>query len=403
MRILFSSTGMVFNDGCAITLDSEAAWCWELCRYLVKRGHLITVLAPRVMLSSFISKSFSGKLKIIEVGGLERRPELGTDVTNWLRFSVESFILVRKLLKTKRFDVIHHVAPAWINYSFSFVPFVKARLPFVYGPIPPPWTERSRLLDNIFIKYLMWRIYYQVSGYLFKKTLDYSNKILVTFDFVKKLLPRDYCNVEVVPRAVNTHYFRPTWNEDEYILFMARLERKKGLEFLIKAMPVVVREFPNIRLYVCGVGSATRDFMKLVRRLGLQKSVKFLGLVSGETKLRLLQNCTVYCLPSIGDPSPKSILEAMDCGKPIVSTWSGGVPEFLEYGKAGVLVPPRDENALANALIALLSDRGLRLRLGRYARDRVEKEYSWSVVLSKLERIYHEVIEANGNTLSSAY
>ena len=174
------------------------------------------------------------------------------------------------------------------------------------------------------------------------------------------------------------------------ILYLSRLVKKKGLGLLIKAMREVVKQEPDAKLYIAGKGEHATYFLKQVKELGLDNSVKFLGFV-GEEKYTLFRDCDVFCFPSMNEPFGLVLLEAMSCGASIVAFNSGSAPEILDYGFGGILVPPADYKALASAILQLLQDKSLRNRYRRRAKELFEKKFSWPVVIARLESIYQEL------------
>lgn len=176
------------------------------------------------------------------------------------------------------------------------------------------------------------------------------------------------------------------------ILFLGRLNEKKGLLDLLAAMPAVVAACPKARLVLAGDGERAM-LEDEAARLGVAAAVEFPGWVDGAYKARLLAEASLLVLPSHFEAFGVAVLEAMAWGKPVVATRVGGIPEVLEDGVHGLLVPPHDPPALAAALQSLLADRQLGLRMGLAGKVHVRARFGAEIVLSSLAQFYEQLLE----------
>ena len=131
-----------------------------------------------------------------------------------------------------------------------------------------------------------------------------------------------------------------------------------------------------------------------MKSLGIRDTVLFLGRVPFKNLPALLSQATIFALPSLREGMPYSLLEAMACGKPIVGTNVVGIRDLIKDSKNGLLVPPRNEKELANALLTLLTDRKLRSTFSRNAR-REALNHSWENISGKIEMLYQDVLLEN--------
>lgn len=175
-------------------------------------------------------------------------------------------------------------------------------------------------------------------------------------------------------------------------IFTGRLIVHKGVRYLIEALPAVLKEHSRFRLLLVGDGPLKSELQSQASSLGVSHAVQFLGPASFLEIPGLLACADLFVLPSINEGMPRSLLEAMAMGLPAVATRVGGVPEVMEDGKVGYLVPPSDPNALAGALGRLLADESLREKMGIRARERVLEEYSFEVGMKKFEAFFRSVI-----------
>lgn len=177
---------------------------------------------------------------------------------------------------------------------------------------------------------------------------------------------------------------------------IGRLTRQKGFVYLVEAIAQLRPRFPQLRLLIIGGELSTdpepfqAELMDRVKVLGLQDSVIFTGFRDDTPELLGLLD--VFCLPTyFGEGLPRSILEAMAMGLPIVTTDIRGCREAVIPDENGLIVPPKDSDALAEALGQLLSDRALRQRFGEASRQRVEVIYDERYVFERLATWYQEL------------
>jgi rhamnosyl/mannosyltransferase len=210
---------------------------------------------------------------------------------------------------------------------------------------------------------------------------------------------KDRCSV--VPYGVDLQAFTPTEDEaaeiarrratatEGSVLFVGVLRPYKGVDVLLKAMARV-----QARLVVVGRGPNRLELSSLAARLGVTNRVTFLGQVSDSERRILLHACDVFVLPSIDrrEAFGLSQLEAMACGKPVVSSDLPGVRFVNKNQMTGLLVPPGDSDALAAALQRLLGDERLRETLGNAAKRRAELEFSADRMVRRVQQVYEEVL-----------
>ncbi|MBC7190664.1 glycosyltransferase [Candidatus Aerophobetes bacterium] len=175
------------------------------------------------------------------------------------------------------------------------------------------------------------------------------------------------------------------------ILFVGRLIYYKGVEYLIRAMRDI-----DASCLIIGEGKLKKKLEKMVDELGLSSKVHFLGSISDDKLPSYYHACDVFCLPSVARSEAFGIvqLEAMVCGKPIVSTnLPTGVPFVNQDKKTGIVVPPKNPQALAEAINTLLENPALRKKYGGCAKERVEKEFTKKVMVKRLLEVYREVVK----------
>lgn len=180
-----------------------------------------------------------------------------------------------------------------------------------------------------------------------------------------------------------------------YVLFVGRLAPNKGLRELVEAFAALAHDDPAVTLVLVGDdGGVEAEVVRQARARDLERRIVRTGYVPDDALLAgAFRDAGLFVLPSEYEAFGLVLLEAMAQGTPVLSTRVGGIPEFVEDGKAGRLVPPHDDFALAEALRALWADPEARRRMGAYGRDTVVPRYSWDGLVRELEGIYREVLD----------
>ena len=394
MTILISSASYVFSDHAP---GGEFQVAHALAERLARRGHRVYALAPRVRLRAAIPG-----VEAREVGPydlLDRR-RYAPYHWRWWGFTWGAYREAGAILRRTRIDVIHHVRPAFPG-RFSLCWRLDA--PFVYGPVSLPMTASlpegseaatapSRDLRDRVEGRLADRLNMTLGAYLWGRTMARAASVPVSVAATRAFLPASCAGrTPVIPLGVDTGVFRPGGGEEAgEILYAGNLLRTKGVQHLIEAMPEVIRRVPEARLVVAGDGPDRGGFEALAGRLGVR--VRFAGAVPFDRMAPLYRRCSVFCLPTLAEAFGISLLQAMASGRPVVACGVGGVPEVVEDGGSGLLVPPRDPARLAEALVRLLSDAGLRREMGARGRGLCEERYDWEIVVDRMEEVYRSCL-----------
>jgi len=183
-------------------------------------------------------------------------------------------------------------------------------------------------------------------------------------------------------------------NSRPLIIAMGGLSEPKGFSYLLKAFSVVSGELSS-KLVILGRGSQLKDLQALAKNLGIDKNVDFLGFQSNPFKY--LAKADLFVLSSLWEGSPNALVEAMACGIPVVSTdCPSGPSEIITHGKNGLLVPVKNPEALANAILRVLTDKYLAVRLSEAGKERV-KDFEVSKIIPKYEELFISLLKGKNN------
>ncbi len=178
------------------------------------------------------------------------------------------------------------------------------------------------------------------------------------------------------------------------LVFCGRLNSAKPhktLDVLLKAMPLIL-ELHAVELNIIGTGPRLDEYAALARSLRLEPSVHFLGHVEHSHLPTYYSNADLFVLPSIRESFGLVLVEAMACGLPVVATRVGGLPEVVEEGVTGLLVPPNDPKALAGAINSLLDDPQRMRSMGAKGRQRVVEHFTWDKVAERMVGYFREIL-----------
>src|SRR5215213_6978631 len=200
--------------------------------------------------------------------------------------------------------------------------------------------------------------------------------------------------VHLIPPGVNPSLFEGPF-EDPFsgvgkprVLFVGRLALQKGVGTLVAAAGLI--DDPSVQVILVGDGPERPALERKAKQTGVVDRLRFVGFVSHEELSAAMSHADLLVLPSLYEELGTVLLEAMQAGLPIVASKTGGIPDVIENGVNGLLVPPGDPEALARAVNRLLADRGLARRLSEGAQQR-GKDYDWEVLAGSVLAVYQGV------------
>jgi glycosyltransferase involved in cell wall biosynthesis len=247
------------------------------------------------------------------------------------------------------------------------------------------------------------RIVALIQSTLSSRTIVISEAVKRIFSWmpVKRKLILTYNGVDLsrFNVSVNGILFRNEMGlkqNDFLIGTVGRFIPLKGYEYLIRAAAVVLERIPRARFIIVGLDydkniKHLSDLRRLIKKLNLGEKITFLKTRNDIPEI--MSALDLFAFPSVDEPFGRVLIEAMACGKAVVAFKSGGVPEIVDEGVTGILVPPRDFRGMAEKMIYLLQNRKVLDQLGRNGRIRAEKLFSIEANVEKTEKIYRQLTQ----------
>lgn len=325
----------------------------------------------------------------IEGVAVHRLPAPGGRATASLFYSASALLKLRELKP----DIIH----AYSLFSPLTIAIAAKRL---YGiPIVVKVLRGGPLGD-------VDRIHSRATG---NRRIEAFRRYVDAFIVISKEIDQELEGIGIrpeqrvfIPNGVDTEAFKPLSPHEKdalratldlptgpVALFSGRLAAEKRVDRLISVWKSIQSERPDAMLLILGTGDQEAALKKLALELGLSSSIRFPGHVAEVSAY--LQAGDLFVLPSVTEGLSNSLLEAMAAGLPAVATRVGAAPDLITQGENGWLIPPDDDQALCEALLALIDDPVLRQALGAAARRRVEQDFSLSLVAKRIRALYERV------------
>jgi len=354
---------------------------FELCKRLVKRGYEVFVITRK------LKKEWKN---IEEIEGIKI-----------FRFNTKGgylgllfpFIHVGRFLNKINPDILnmHFIIPTGFAgcfwSKFFDIPTVTTSIGWdIYDPI----IRVPKIL-----KYLM-RIVPKKSDGLTSISIFVKETLIEDFDVKNK-------KIEIIHYGVDTKRFNPENDgisirkrygikNDIVVLTVQRLEKRKGVEYFIKAIPMVLERFNNIKFMIVGDGPEKNKLKKLCKSLGVSENVIFTGKIPNSEIQNYYKASDIFAFHTNYEGLGIVLLEAMASGKPIITTMAGGTADIIENNINGFIITPRYPELFADTLIKLLKNKKLRDEFGEASREIAEKKFDWEIIVEKYIKVYEEVL-----------
>lgn len=356
----------------------------NLCKHLVEHGHEIHIIT-----SDFPKET---QLKLSDGITIDRYPVVLRILRNPI---IPDIYKIRKRLN--EFDVVH------VHNEHSFPAMIMAFLRIKYK-FPLIITQHGQLIFGNFFLDLIEKIYTQSIGkFIFRR----ADKIICLSNSDKKYVSK-FINkmekIEVMPNAIDKNLLSTVnknsidliskygIKEKKIVLFVGQLIKRKGVDYLIKAIPHILKKSQkrNFVFLIIGTGDFLNTVRQIAENLKVTDFIIFTNNVSFSELIQAYECSDVYVLPSLSEGLPTTILEAMYFGLPVVATDIPGVRDHFKH--YALLVPPKDEKKLADAIVQIINNVELAKTKSIEGKNLIETKYTWEIVANEYCKVYKKLI-----------
>ncbi len=310
-----------------------------------------------------------------------------------LIFSMRTLVLLKKMTPHRNFALFHDVQ----SLGYGLLLTKRLRRPLITTVHHPLTIDFQASWDRArsFKEKYYTAVFYPLG--MQRRVIRNCDRVITSSRESAREIQRAFGvsahKVRMVYNGLDAEFFHPIKGErkkPQTLLFVGNTDDvKKGIDYLLRAMILLPH---SVTLNVVDEGFPVKTYApQMSRRLGLNSRVTFTGKISAETLRRLYNSAEVVVLPSLYEGFGLPAAEAMACGTPVVATRAGALPEVVGE-EGGILVPPRDPQALAEAILKIMREEGLRKKMGALGRQRVESLFTWPEVAKRTVEVYEELI-----------
>jgi glycosyltransferase involved in cell wall biosynthesis len=383
------------SDSLTDHLPNGAGWIdYNYLRGLAERGHTLHVATPRVELRSPTPPRMH--LHLIE--GTAMR---GHGMWTRMKYLLGVRRLLRRLSKDIRFDLAQQLTPVETGLSLAIA---GSGIPLVLGPYSGHWSADA--LGPPKPRGIALRLKHGLRDALASLQQSQADALVITCPAAIERIRSPAVRagrVHVISHGIHSHEYTPreVLPVKHSILFLAIVEYRKGIFTLLDAFDKVAPRVADCTLEIWGDGSESAAVDARIAQSPFRERIFRRGRAPRDEVSRIMRTHSVYCMPSYGEPFGMTLLEAMASAVPVVTTDAGG-PPYIVHRDGGRVVPMRDVEHLADALVEILADRALQESMGAYNRRRVEQEFDWSRSLDRMESVYAQVLRREPLSSSDA-
>lgn len=394
---------------CFVTIDYHSgqggggigSYLYTLSMELVNTGHDVSIICGKTKGEPDFEEIKKVKVYRVSLGNihyyLSKLPVVKQSITLPVREIEWSYAFWKKVLelnKSENFDIIESCETGNL-FSILF-------------PHKAPWIIRAHGATYSFKKYsgetigLSERLDRAIQRHCMRRSAAVSAPSAFQAGEIEKEIGKKQ-SVAVIPNPVDPQFFEEenarrrkedVGRRTKTILYTGRIEIRKGTLVLLKAMSHVIGQYENVELVIAGgrhVSVSEKMLDEVLDSRGIRSCVKLPGHIPWQEIKKLYESCDIFAIPSYYETFCISAVEAMACGRPVVGTFGTALPEVVEDGVTGLLVPPGDATALAEAILRLLNDEGLARRMGAAGREKAA-QYRPDFIAKKTLEFYENVV-----------
>lgn len=364
------SVGIFTHDLYPFKPWGQGRYVFDLVRHLVpKRKGRLTVFSPSDNIEwPFHVRLFPGS-----------HDSLGKNIS----FSLKLARVMEKLIDRYRLDLVHFQGGPGGLFLFK-----RPSVPVVYT------VHHTYYQQQKYIRFQRWKyLLYLLERRSYKK----AEQIIAVSPSTRKVLLQHYfvspATCSTIPNGVDLSEFHPLHQvrRPNSLLFIGRLEKRKGIDFLIKAVACVRYIIPDVKVYLVGGGNLDRSTVQYIKRHNLMPHLSFEGTIPDKMVNVWYNRVTAVVIPSVFEGFGLTAIESMASGTPVIATRVDGLKDIVIHGKNGLLAAYNDDRALGAHIINVLTDEGMRQKLVQHGFHTVNRSYNWGKIGDNVLNMYRSV------------
>lgn len=400
MKILFAPCHYIYDETSG---GSEPSWAFNIADRIASKHPDSTVV------TGFANLQDQKPYQIIEVQ--KGKGSIDLSLKNALQF-YRQYSGVMQQKSKESWDIAHHVLPFSIDTTFNLAlgKYKKRGIPCIIGPIQSPLrvldtdvsstdirstAEHTRKKKSIYSR--LKDVSSPILKYLSRRTLLQADAVVVINEYTQQMLlerniPAE--KIHVIPPGIDVDAFEYTpfaeKNTERFeILTVSYLVKRKGIHFMLQAMPKLISKHPHIHLRIIGDGPQKQALEDLAEQLGVEDYVSFEGFIPNTEVASYYQKAHVFVSMSQSESWGQMYLEAMATGLPVISTKNIGANSIIRDGETGYLIDQEDSSALAEKIDSLIANHEKLANMGAAARKETEQLYDWQArIIPQYTKLY---------------
>lgn len=319
-------------------------------------------------------------------------------------FNPSSFFVLKRVLKEYKPDIVHLHTMDQITPSVLFLLKKYPTVMTLHGPesflsklllwFMQPGNFKHHVYDkkdlNMAGKFT-YLYFTSIQKFFYKFAFKNVDIFIAVSKYIQNMAQTDVSPIIHLPNFIELQQFHEIKNNYN-LLFVGRLEKMKGVEFLIQAISFIIKVFPQTTLTIVGNGPNKTDLINLTKKIQLEEYIQFIGWVENKDLDTYYEKASIVVVPSTSTEGfGIVILEAMSVGRPVIGTNVGGIPEIIDDGVNGYLVEPENPEQIAEKVIKLFLEEDSLKDFGRKARKKAE-EFNIEKYVDDLEKVYEEIM-----------
>jgi len=366
---------------------------YNIAKKLTEKGHEVIVITSKVFKAQNSYEKVEGfhiyrykSFNLVELRGFPQSSSLG--------FPLKAIIKLKKIIRTHEIQIIHlwgrFFPISFISAFLNILIFKKKMYVSIQGRLKFGLTG---LIENFFDTIVTYFIYSKLS------------KVMCVSTSLKRRLINYRVPLEAlitIPNGVDIDKFKKKKSsylnnfleeekDNKKVIFVGRLDLQKGVEYLIRSIPDVITNFPKVSFFILGNGRLENYLKKLAKSLSIENHVRFLNMIPIDEMPNFYSAADIFCLPSIHEGFPLSIVEALSIGLIVVASKTGGIPEVIIENENGYLFEPKNIRELSLKLLKALNlPHRKKVQIQENNVKKARNIYSWEKIVTDIIKIYQD-------------